>query len=123
MGVLPKLAACCGRGRSRSTFLALRMSPARQQFVAHSLGVWRWGVSDAIDRQTAIDDQLGASDAFRLVGCEEQSRVSDIPRIAHPPHNGRRKSASPASPKGDWTDNAFRLGKALRRVYKRRLSE
>jgi hypothetical protein len=28
------------------------------------------------------------------------------------------KSASPVSPKGDWTDNAHRLGKALRRGYK-----
>jgi hypothetical protein len=28
------------------------------------------------------------------------------------------KSASPASPRGDWTDNAHRLGKALRRGYK-----
>ena len=26
-------------------------------------------------------------------------------------------------PKGDWTDDAFRLGKALRRGYKRWLSE
>jgi hypothetical protein len=34
-----------------------------------------------------------------------------------------RKSASPASPKGDWTENALRLGKALRRGYKRWLSE
>ena len=34
-----------------------------------------------------------------------------------------RKSSSPASPKGDWTDNAFRLGKALRRGYKRWSSE
>jgi hypothetical protein len=30
-----------------------------------------------------------------------------------------RKTVSPASPKGDWTDNAFRLGKALRRGYKK----
>jgi hypothetical protein len=30
-----------------------------------------------------------------------------------------KKAASPASPKGDWTDNAFRLGKALRRGYKK----
>jgi hypothetical protein len=29
------------------------------------------------------------------------------------------KSTSPASPKGDWTDSALRLGKALRRGYKR----
>ena len=27
------------------------------------------------------------------------------------------------APTGDWTDNAFRLGKALRRGYKRWLSE
>ena len=33
-----------------------------------------------------------------------------------------KKSASPVSPKGDWTDNALRPGKALRRGYKRRLS-
>jgi hypothetical protein len=99
------------------------MSPSPQQFAAHSFGVWRSGVSDAIDRQTAVDDQLGAGNVFRLVGCEEQSRVSDIPLIARPPHNGRRKSSSPASPKGDWTDDAFRLGKALLRGYKRRLSE
>ena len=30
-----------------------------------------------------------------------------------------RQSASPASPKGDWTDNAHRLGKAFRRGYKK----
>jgi len=33
------------------------------------------------------------------------------------------KSASPESPRGDWTDNALRLGKALRRGYKRWRSE
>ncbi len=32
------------------------------------------------------------------------------------------KSTSPASPAGDWTDNAFRLGRALRRGYKKWLS-
>ena len=30
-----------------------------------------------------------------------------------------RQAASPASPKGDWTDNAHLMGKALRRGYKR----
>jgi len=34
-----------------------------------------------------------------------------------------RRASSPASPKGDWTDNAHRLGKALRQGYKRWLSE
>src|SRR6516164_2542312 len=34
-----------------------------------------------------------------------------------------RQAASPASPKGDWTDNAHRLGKALRWGYKRWSSE
>jgi hypothetical protein len=29
------------------------------------------------------------------------------------------KATSPESPKGDWTDNAFRVGKALRRGYKK----
>jgi hypothetical protein len=33
------------------------------------------------------------------------------------------KSASPAAPSGDWTDNAHRLGKALRRGYKGWLSK
>jgi hypothetical protein len=33
-----------------------------------------------------------------------------------------RGSASPA-PAGDWTENAFRLGKAVRRGYKKWLSE
>jgi len=33
------------------------------------------------------------------------------------------RSASPASPKEDWTDDAYRLGRALRRGYKRWLSE
>ena len=28
-------------------------------------------------------------------------------------------AAMPGSPKGDWTDNAFRLGKVLRRGYKK----
>jgi hypothetical protein len=30
-----------------------------------------------------------------------------------------RKDVSPPSPKGDWTDHAFRLGKALRRGCKK----
>ena len=34
-----------------------------------------------------------------------------------------RQTSSPQSPKGDWTDNAHRLGKALRQGYKRWLSE
>ena len=34
-----------------------------------------------------------------------------------------KTSVSPASPREDWTDNALRLGKALRRGYKRWLSE
>ena len=34
-----------------------------------------------------------------------------------------RRAASPASPKGDWTDNAHLMGKALRRGYKRWFSE
>jgi hypothetical protein len=34
-----------------------------------------------------------------------------------------RKSSSPTSPNGDWTDNAQRLGKALRRGYNRWLSD
>jgi hypothetical protein len=34
-----------------------------------------------------------------------------------------RKSTSPASPKGDWTDNAHRLGKAVRQGYKKWLSD
>jgi hypothetical protein len=29
------------------------------------------------------------------------------------------RAVSPESPNGDWTDNAFRLGKALRRSYKK----
>ena len=34
-----------------------------------------------------------------------------------------KKSAAPASPNEDWTDNAFRVGKALRRGYRRWFSE
>jgi hypothetical protein len=34
-----------------------------------------------------------------------------------------RQSSFPASPKGDWTDKAHQLGKALRQGYKRWLSE
>jgi ATP-dependent helicase YprA (DUF1998 family) len=30
-----------------------------------------------------------------------------------------KHTVSPASPKGDWSDNAFRLGRALRRGYKK----
>ena len=32
-------------------------------------------------------------------------------------------SSSPISPKGDWTDNAHRLGRALRRGFRRWSSE
>ena len=34
-----------------------------------------------------------------------------------------RQAASPASPTGDWTDTAHLMGKALRRGYKRWFSE
>jgi len=34
-----------------------------------------------------------------------------------------RKSASPAAAKADWTDNAHRLGKAVRWGYKKWLSD
>jgi len=34
-----------------------------------------------------------------------------------------RQGSAPTSPKGDWTDNAHRLGKALRRASKRWSSE
>jgi hypothetical protein len=33
-----------------------------------------------------------------------------------------KNATSPASPEGDWTDDAFRLGRALRRGYKKWLS-
>jgi hypothetical protein len=36
---------------------------------------------------------------------------------------GLWSSSTPAAPKGDWTDNAHRLGKALRRGIKRWSSE
>ena len=36
---------------------------------------------------------------------------------------GLWNSSSPASPKGDWTDNAHRIGKVLRRGIKRWSSE
>ena len=61
MGVFPKLALALGRARSGSTIPALANVPiATAVRAASPLGVWRSGVSDAIDRQTAIDDQLGA---------------------------------------------------------------
>lgn len=34
-----------------------------------------------------------------------------------------RETSAPASPEGDWTDHAHRLGKALRQGYKRWWSE
>jgi hypothetical protein len=36
---------------------------------------------------------------------------------------GVKKSASPATPTGDWTETAHRLGKAVRQGYKRWSSE
>ena len=36
---------------------------------------------------------------------------------------GLRRSASPPSSRGDWTEDAFRLGRALRQGYKKWLSE
>src|SRR5215471_6654854 len=42
--------------------------------------------SDAVDREPTVDDQLGARNVFGLVAREEQSSVSDIPGVAHPPH-------------------------------------
>jgi hypothetical protein len=36
---------------------------------------------------------------------------------------GAAQSTQPRAPKGDWTDGALRLGKALRRGYKRWLSD
>jgi hypothetical protein len=34
-----------------------------------------------------------------------------------------QRSTAPQAPKGDWTDHAQRLGKALRRGYRRLLSD
>jgi hypothetical protein len=36
---------------------------------------------------------------------------------------GIARSSAPHAPKGDWTDGALRLGKALRHGYKRLLSD
>lgn len=36
---------------------------------------------------------------------------------------GIARSSAPQSPKGDWTDGALRFGKALRQGYKRLLSD
>ena len=42
---------------------------------------------------------------------------------ASAPIKGTSLRGALAVPAGDWTDNAIRLGKALRRGYKRWLSE
>src|ERR1700758_2809355 len=49
--------------------------------------------SDAVHGEPTIDDQLGAGNVFGLVRREEESRVRDIPRIAHTSHR-----ALPVSP-------------------------
>src|SRR5215467_2892535 len=69
---------------------------------------------DAVDRGPDIDDQLGASDVYRLVGREEQRRVSDIPRIAHAPHRTllvpRRTISSALPPYAAMTSAACTIG-------------
>jgi hypothetical protein len=86
---------------------------------------------------TAVVEDTGATEHERANATALKTRLEQRLREAGSPAGdwtdnafrlGRwakemRKSASPDSPKGDWTDNAHRLGKAVRRGYKRWLSE
>ena len=71
--------------------------------------------SDAVDGKPAIDDQLGAGDVLGLVGRKEQSRVGDIPRIAHPSHRTLLITSADhlfgaATVRGDDTGGAWTIG-------------
>jgi hypothetical protein len=86
---------------------------------------------------TAVVEDTGATEHERANAAALKTRLEQRLREAGSPAGdwtdnafrlGRwakemRKFASPDSPKGDWTDNAHRLGKAVRRGYKRWLSE
>ena len=70
---------------------------------------------DAVDGKPAIDDQLGAGDVLCLVGREEQSRVGDIPGIAHSPHRALLIAPADHLPGaaavgGDDTGGAWTIG-------------
>ncbi len=86
---------------------------------------------------TAVVEDTGATEHERANAAALKTRLEQRLREAGSPAGdwtdnafrlgrwakGIRKSASPDSPKGDWTDNAHRLGKAVRRGYKRWLSQ
>jgi hypothetical protein len=65
MGVFPKLALALAWARSGSNIPAL----AGVAIATAVLGVWRSGVSDA------IDGQFGTRNVLGLVRCEEEGRV------------------------------------------------
>jgi hypothetical protein len=71
-----------GRPPPWLTELLKRKSP---KLAAVSLDSYVDGLKEMAEI-VGVDNQLSAGDVFRLVGCEEQSRVRDIPCIAHPPH-------------------------------------
>jgi hypothetical protein len=82
---------------------------------------------------SALANNAGATEHERAVAAALKARLEKRLRDAGEPAGdwtdnafrlGRQVKAlktatSPVSPKGDWTDNAHRLGKALRRGYKR----
>jgi hypothetical protein len=86
---------------------------------------------------TAVVEDTGATEHERANAAALKTRLEQRLREAGSPAGdwtdnafrlgrwakGIRKSASPDPPKGDWTDNAHRLGKAVRRGFKRWLSQ
>jgi hypothetical protein len=82
---------------------------------------------------TALAENVGATEHERANAKVLQARLERRLRDAGLPAGdwtdnafrlGRQvkeltQAASPTSPKGDWTDNAFRFGKVLRRGFKK----
>lgn len=82
---------------------------------------------------SALAENAGATEHERANAAALKARLQQRLREAGEPAGnwtdnafrlGRRvkeltQAVSPASPKGDWTDNAFRLGKVLRRGYEK----
>jgi hypothetical protein len=82
---------------------------------------------------TALAENVGATEYERASAKMLKARIEQRLRDAGMPAGdwtdnafrlgkqlkGLRKSVAPVSPKGDWTDHAFSLGKALRRGYRK----
>ena len=88
--------------RKLRAIAAVLLDPAATEHERANAGALKIRLEKQL-RQEATPERTGTKIMFRL-----GRAIKEI-----------KRSASPPSPKGDWTDHAFRLGRTLRRGFKK----